>query len=50
VAEGYYNREELAVAEILFSNFCSLGVSSELHSVQGSNFSSRLTQEILQRL
>jgi transposase InsO family protein len=44
------NQEASTVADALVTIFCRFGVPRELHSDLGSNFESRLVQEVLQRL
>jgi Mn-dependent DtxR family transcriptional regulator len=45
------NQEASTVAETLVTNFfCRFGIPRELHSDQGRNFESHLSQEVLQRL
>jgi transposase InsO family protein len=45
------NQEVSTVAESLVPNFfCRFGITRELHSDQGRNFTSHLLREVLQRL
>jgi hypothetical protein len=44
------DQEASTVADALLTDFCRFGVPRELHCDQGSNFESRLMQEVLQRL
>jgi hypothetical protein len=44
------SHEASTIADTLVTNFCRFGIPRELHSDQGRNFESHLSQEVLQRL